>query len=47
MDLRLGAIDMTNINNKERGKKETIKKAPNSSNIASILKREHVCMGNA
>ena len=47
MDLRLGAIDMTNVNNRERGKKETLRKAPNSSNIASILKREYVCIGNA
>ena len=47
MDLRLDVINTTNINNKERGKKETIRKAPNSSNIASILKREYICMGNA
>ena len=38
-DLRFGAIDTTNVNKRERGKKETIRKAPNSSNIASILKR--------
>ena len=31
---------MTNVNKRERGKKETIKKAPNSSNIASIMKKE-------
>ena len=36
MDLRFGAIDMTNVNKRERGKKETIKKALNSLNIASI-----------
>ena len=30
---------------RERGKKKTIKKVPNSSNIASILKMEYVCMG--
>ena len=56
MDLGLGAIDMTNVNKREREKekerdrergKKTIKKAPNSSNITSILKREYVCMGNA
>ena len=43
-DLRFGAIDMTNVNKRERRKKETIKKAPNSSNIASVLKRKYVCM---
>ena len=37
-DLCLGDIDTTNVNKRERGKKETIRKAPNSSNIASILK---------
>ena len=46
-DLRLGAIDTTNVNKRERGKKETIRKDPNSSNIASILKRKYICMGNA
>ena len=46
VDSHFGAIDMTNVNKRERGKKEIIKKAPNSSNIASILKREYVCMGN-
>ena len=40
MDLHFGAIDMTNVNKRERGKKETIKKAPNSTNIASIMKKE-------
>ena len=39
MDLRFGAIDTTNVNKRERGKKETIKKAPNNSNIASIMKK--------
>ena len=28
MDLRLGAIDMTNVNRKRGGKKETIRKYP-------------------
>ena len=28
VDLRLGAIDTTNVNRIERGKKETIRKAP-------------------
>ena len=42
---RFGAIDMTNINKRERGKKKTIRKAPNTFQIASILKIEYVCMG--
>ena len=45
MDLHFGAINTTNVNKRERGKKETIRKAPNSSNIASILKKEYVWMG--
>ena len=45
--LRFGAIGTTNVNKREKGNKETIRKAPNSSNIASILKIEYVCMGNA
>ena len=45
VDLHFGAIDTTNVNRRERGKKETIRKAPNNSNIASILKKEYVCMG--
>ena len=47
VDLRFGAIDMTNVNKREKGKKETIRKAPNSSIIASIMKKEYICMGNA
>ena len=47
MNLHFGAIDTTNVNKRERGKKETVRKAPNSSNIASIMKKEYVCMGNA
>ena len=45
VDLNFGAIDTTNVNKRERGKKETVKRVPNSSNIASILKKEYVCMG--
>ena len=48
VDLRLGAIDTTNVNRKrEREKEKTIRKVPSKSNITSILKREYVCMGNA
>ena len=45
MDLCFSAIDKTNVNKREKGKKVTIRKAPNSSNITSILKNEYVCMG--
>ena len=45
MNLHFGAIDTTNLNKRERGKKETVKIAPNSSNITNILKKEYVCMG--
>ena len=47
MDLRLGAIDTTNVNRKRGKERKTIKKIPSNSNITSILKREYVCMGNA
>ena len=33
VDLHFGAIDMTNVNRKERGKKETIRKAPKKFQI--------------
>ena len=47
MDLRLGVIDMTNVNRKRGRERKTIKKVPSNSNITNILKREYVCMGNA
>ena len=46
-DLRLGAIDMTNVNRKERKRERQSEKSQHISNIASILKIEYVCMGNA
>ena len=45
VDLRLGAIDTTKVNRTER-ERETIRKVP-TSNIASILKKEYICLGNA
>ena len=39
VDLRFGAIDMTNVNKRERGKKETIRKAPNSSKITRYIEK--------
>ena len=47
MDLRLGAIDTTNINRKRGRERKTIRKVPSNSNITSILKREYVYMRNA
>ena len=47
VDLRLGAIDTTNVNVKRGKERKTIRKVPSNSNITSILKREYVCMGNA
>ena len=47
VDLRLGAIDTTNINRNRGRERKIIKKVPSNSNITSILKREYVCMGNA
>ena len=47
MDLRLGAVDMTNVNIKEREIERQSEKSQHISNIANILKIEYVCMGNA
>ena len=47
VDLRLGAIDMTNINRKRGRERKDNQKSPKQSNITSILKRKDVCMGNA
>ena len=47
VDLHLGAIDTTNVNRKEREKERQSEKSPHISNIASTLKIEYVCMGNA
>ena len=33
VDLRFGVTDVTNVNRKEKGKKETIRKAPNKFQI--------------
>ena len=39
MDLRLGAIDTTNVTNRRRREKKTIRKYPKQFNIKKILKR--------
>ena len=47
-NLRLGAIDTTNVNDKRgRERERRSEKSQHISNITSILKREYVCMGNA
>ena len=48
VDLRLGAIDTTNVNRfRGRKKRRTIRKVPSNSNISNIWKGKYVCMGNA
>ena len=48
VDLRLGAIDTTNVNNKKREKKKRqSEKSQATSIISNILKRRYVCMRNA
>ena len=50
VDLRLDAIDMTNVNRnrgKKKKKEEQLEKVPSNSNISNIWKGEYVCMGNA
>ena len=39
VDLRLGAIDMTNVNNREGEKERQLEKSQTFSNISNILKR--------
>ena len=48
VDLRLGAIDTTNINrNRGRERKRQSETSQAASKISNILKRNYVCMGNA
>ena len=47
VDLRLGAIDTTNVNEK-RGRERDNQKSPKQFKyIKNILKREYICVGNA
>ena len=47
VDLRLGAIDTTNVNkNRGRKRKEQSEKSQVTSIISNILKRRYVCMRN-
>ena len=46
VDLRLGAIDTSNINNREGEKERQFEKSQAVSNIKNIEKK-YACMGNA
>ena len=48
VDLRLGAINTTNVNRiRGRKREEQSEKSQATSIISNILKRRYVCMGNA
>ena len=48
VDLRLGAINTTNVNrNRGRKREEQSEKSQATSIISNILKRRYVCMRNA
>ena len=47
VDLRLGAIDTTNVNRKKGRKKETIRKVPKQFTIVRICEKKYICMENA
>ena len=48
VDLRLSAIDTTDVNrNRGRKREEQSEKSQATSIISNILKRRYVCMGNA
>ena len=49
VNLRLGAIDTTNVNRNRgrKNKKKHKKKSQAATIIANIMKRKYVCMGNA
>ena len=48
VDLRLGAIDTTNVNKKKREKKKRqSEKSQATSIMSNILRKRYVCMGNA
>ena len=47
VDLRLGAIDTTNVNRKRERERKTIKKVPSNFKYNKYIEKEYVCMGNA
>ena len=46
VDLRLGAIDTTNVNKKRGREKETLRKAPKQFKYSKYIEMEYICMGN-
>ena len=47
MDLRLGAIDTTNVTNRrEREKKKTIRIVPKQFTLRRICEKMYICMEN-
>ena len=47
VDLRLGAIDTSNVNRKRGKERETIRKIPSSFKYIKYIEKKYVCMGNA
>ena len=47
VDLRLGAIDTTNVNQQKRRERLTIKKVPSSFKYIKNIEKKYVCLGNA
>ena len=47
MDLRLGAIDTTNVTNSRGRENKTIRKVPKQFTIVRICEKKYICMENA
>ena len=47
VDLRLGAIDTTNVNRKRGRERKTIRKVPSNFKYNKYIEKEYVCIGNA
>ena len=47
VDLRLGAIDMTNVNRKRGREEKTIRKVPKQFTIVRICEKKYIYMENA
>ena len=47
VDLCLGAIDTSNVTNRRRKEKETIRKVPKQFTIIRICEKKYTCMENA
>ena len=47
VDLRLSAIDTTNVNRKRGRERKTIRKVPSNFKYNKYIEKEYVCMGNA